>query len=98
MCDGKIDLETFISEYIPKRTDAYKKKAKLEKVGDLLRQGSSTSHSVPYSTTNAPYSTPQTGNSTTAGYTGAGYGMGSAPYPSPQASYGMPMPSSYYQR
>ncbi|KAL4223730.1 Vacuolar protein sorting-associated protein 37B [Mactra antiquata] len=99
-CEGKIDLDTFISEYIPKRTDAYKKKAKLEKVGDLLRQGNS--HSVNYSTTTStPYSPPQTHNSQ-AGYNAAGYPAGgyrgSAPYPSgQQGSFGMPMPS-YYQR
>lgn len=96
-CDKKIDIDTFLSEYIPRRSEAYMKKAKIEKAGELFRQFSSTdplSYSAT-STSQNSYVSPQT--STSPGYMGAGYGVGSAPYPAPGLGRGMPMPS-YYQR
>lgn len=37
-CDGKTDIDTFVRQYIDKRTDAYVKKAKSEKLAELVRQ------------------------------------------------------------
>ncbi|WAR02541.1 VP37B-like protein [Mya arenaria] len=92
-CGDNMTLETFLSQYVEKRTEAYIKRAKLEKVTDLLRQGSSTTNST------APY--PSTNYSPKPQPASPGYGTvnyGSAPYP----SYGnvggsMPMPSSPYR-
>lgn len=98
-CDGKTDLDTFLSEYIPKRSEAYIKKAKIEKASELFRQFSSTG-SAPYPSHSVPqnnYVKPQTG-SVSPGY--GGYGMGSTPYPAPEGPYGgsgMPMPPYYHR-
>ena len=95
-CCGDVPMDTFMSEYIKKRTDAYMKRAKLEKCTDLLRQGStstssSVSNSVPYPASD-PSPKPQ---ASSPGY-GAGAGYGSAPYPQYGSGFGMPTPS--YQR
>lgn len=99
-CDGSIDLEKFLAEYLPKRTESYIKKAKLEKVGDLLRQGGGGTNSVPYASSNVTqnYAKPYT-NSANTGFN-AGYGAGNTPYPNtsgPGPYGGMPL-ASYYQR
>lgn len=101
-CDGDIDVETFISSYIPQRTEAYLRKAKLEKVGDLLRQRGSVSTSVPYSASSVTENsyTKQYSAATSSAYRATGYDVGSTPYPStsgPGLYGGMPLPS-HYQR
>lgn len=84
-------MDTFLSEYIQKRANAYEKRAKLEKLGDLFRQGTMSTTCSPYS----PNTSKPLSHSSSPGYSSAGYGMGGTPYPS--NSYGgMPMP--YYQR
>lgn len=98
--DGKMDLDSFLSEYIPKRSDAFSKKAKLEKVGELFRQF--RSDSAPYSTNSSSQDTYNIPQSSTAapGYGAPGYGMGNVPpYPTPggYGGKGMPLPT-YYQR
>ncbi|XP_045173679.1 vacuolar protein sorting-associated protein 37C-like isoform X2 [Mercenaria mercenaria] len=101
--DGKMDIDSFLSKYIPKRSEAFTKKAKLEKVGELFRQFGST-NSAPYPTNTSSHDTynkPHTSNVAPPAYGGAGYGMSNRPpYPAPGGPYGgsgMPM-ASYYQR
>lgn len=93
-------MDTFISEYVKKRSDSYEKRAKLEKLGDLFRQGTTStgSSSAPYPSSVPPAKpVSQTSNTgySAAGYPG-GYGGNIAPYPNNPYS-GMPMPG-YYQR
>ena len=90
-CKGNVEVDTFMSDYIQKRSKAYEKRAKLEKLGDLFRQGTMSTTNTPYPT-NTPKPVTQTPS---AGYSGAGYGMGGTPYPNNYG--GMPMPA-YYQR
>lgn len=82
-CQGSTNMDTFLSSYIPKRTEAYIKKTKLEKLSELVRQGRSTS--APYSDQFELKSPPASNV-----YSGAGYGMASAPYPA--SNFGMPTP------
>ena len=40
-CEGNTDIDTFVKDYIEKRTDSYVKKAKSEKLAELVRQQAS---------------------------------------------------------
>lgn len=46
-CEGNADIDTFVKDYLEKRTDAYIKKAKAEKLAELVRQQGTMSHYQP---------------------------------------------------
>lgn len=84
-CDGNTDIDTFVKDYLEKRTDAYIKKAKAEKLAELVRQqGSVPSQYQPNPVLPKPV-----------------YGSGSPGLPYPPNNYNTPapMPGAYgYQR
>ncbi|KAH3885261.1 vacuolar protein sorting-associated protein 37B-like [Dreissena polymorpha] len=84
---GELLIETFISEYVDKRTHANIKRAKLEKLTDLIRQngGPSPSSVAPYPVNN------YISKSTDSGFSQAPYGQ--TPYPTSYS--GMPVPQIY---
>lgn len=83
-CDKKLTVEEFMLRYIPCRTVGNKRRIKVDKMAELLREGENPWSSVPGpSSSMPPYPTSM----------GAPV-PGPAPYPS-GSGFGMPMPSLY---
>lgn len=99
-CDNKVDIDTFIKEYIPRRTESHLKRTKLEKLIDLFRQEGTRSYHMadPVNSYNKATNSVTTAYPQPSGY-GAGvyaYGLNNQPYPA--THYGGVMPSPYPQR
>lgn len=97
-CEQNLSVEDFLTDYLPKRTLAHKRRIKAEKMGELLR-GSHVPVSPP------AWSTPSASHAPGPAPYPTGPSPGGAPYPvgsgssygmrGPGTSFGMPDPSLY---
>ncbi len=90
------EVEGFIEDYVPKRTEAHRRKVKAEKMSELLRNRNQSSRPAVNHSTGAYYNMnhqiPPPGQAAPPGPTIGGW---NAPYPATSPALHMPNPSSY---
>lgn len=88
--DNGMDMEEFLNQYLPRRTEAHLRRIKSERMADLIREnqysGLGGSSSSAPAVSQPPMDTPPYPRS---------HGSGHAPYPT-SAAFGMPQPGAYH--